>query len=122
MLRDELLVMHFRSVAVTPRLARCVLGVLHLLAQGLHGRVVGGPGIGRRRGRIRVRSARLLELALGASHRSLPGVGISLGQAGMDRPELDLEHELLKTRAQRAAREAEADARLDEMKKKLGRE
>lgn len=45
-----------------------------------------------------------------------------LGSAGVDRPELDLEHDLLKTRADRAAREAAADARLDELKKRMGRE
>jgi hypothetical protein len=60
--------------------------------------------------------------ALGDKGSSTEAAWNSLGEAGMDRPELDLEHELLKTRAQRAAREAEADARLDEMKKKLGRE
>jgi hypothetical protein len=40
----------------------------------------------------------------------------------MDRPELDLESELLQGRMKRAAREAEADAKLDELKKRMGRE
>jgi hypothetical protein len=39
----------------------------------------------------------------------------------MDRPETDLEQELLKTKLDRAAREADADARLEEMKKRMGR-
>ena len=60
--------------------------------------------------------------SLGDKGSSTEAAWNSLGEAGMDRPELDLEQELLKTRAQRAAREAAADARLDELKKKLGRE
>jgi flagellar biosynthesis chaperone FliJ len=44
-----------------------------------------------------------------------------LGAAGMDRPEVDLEQELLKSRMDRAAREAEADARLEELKRRMGR-
>jgi hypothetical protein len=39
----------------------------------------------------------------------------------MDRPETDLEGELLKGRMERAAREAQADAKLDELKKKMGK-
>ena len=56
------------------------------------------------------------------SQRSADAAWNGLGQAGMDRPELDLEHEALKGRADRAAREAAADARLEEMKKRMGRE
>jgi hypothetical protein len=40
----------------------------------------------------------------------------------MDRPETDLEAELLEGRMKRQAREAAADARLDELKKRMGRE
>lgn len=57
-----------------------------------------------------------------ASERSQNAAWNGLGAAGQDRPELDLEHELLKTRADRAAREAAADARLDELKKRMGKE
>lgn len=56
------------------------------------------------------------------SQRSADEAWSGLGQAGMDRPELDLEHDLLKTRVDRAAREAAADAKLDELKKRMGRE
>lgn len=45
----------------------------------------------------------------------------SLGAAGMDRPELDLEQEQLRSRLDRQAREATADAKLEELKKKMGR-
>lgn len=45
----------------------------------------------------------------------------SLGAAGMDRPEVDTEGDLLKSRIERQAREAAADARLEELKKKMGR-
>jgi hypothetical protein len=45
----------------------------------------------------------------------------SLGEAGMDRPELDVEQEALKARMDRAAREATAEAKLDELKKRMGR-
>lgn len=57
-----------------------------------------------------------------ASERSTEAAWQGLGKGGMDRPETDLEGELLKTRMKRAAREAEADARLEEMKKRMGRE
>ena len=56
------------------------------------------------------------------SQRSADAAWQGLGQAGMDRPDVDLEHDLLKTRVDRAAREAAADARLDELKKRMGRE
>ncbi len=45
----------------------------------------------------------------------------SLGAAGMDRPELDVEQELLRSRLDRQAREASAEAKLEELKKKMGR-
>lgn len=53
--------------------------------------------------------------------RSADRAWAGLGAAGMDRPETDLEQELLKTKLDRAAREAEADAKLDELKKRMGR-
>jgi hypothetical protein len=56
------------------------------------------------------------------SERSAEAAWRGLGRAGMDRPDLDLEAELLKGRMERSAREAEADAKLDEMKKRMGRE
>jgi hypothetical protein len=56
------------------------------------------------------------------SERSAEAAWQGLGRAGMDRPETDLEGELLKGRMERAAREAQADAKLDELKKKMGRE
>ena len=56
-----------------------------------------------------------------SSERSTESAWRDLGRAGMDRPETDLEGELLKGRMERAAREAQADAKLDELKKKLGR-
>ncbi|MFI5206393.1 MAG: hypothetical protein ACHQU8_03975 [Gemmatimonadales bacterium] len=57
-----------------------------------------------------------------ASERSAEAAWQGLGRAGMDRPETDLEGELLKGRMERAAREAQADAKLEELKKKMGRE
>jgi len=45
----------------------------------------------------------------------------SLGAAGMDRPEVDVEGELLRSRIERQAREAAAEAKLEELKKKMGR-
>jgi len=56
------------------------------------------------------------------SERSANDAWNGLGAAGMDRPEVDLEHDLLKTRVDRAAREAAADAQLEELKKRMGRE
>jgi hypothetical protein len=56
------------------------------------------------------------------SERSAEAAWRGLDRAGMDRPDLDLEAELLKSRMERSAREAEADAKLDEMKKRMGRE
>lgn len=53
--------------------------------------------------------------------RSADRAWAGLGSAGMDRPETDLEHELLKAKVDRAAREADADARLEELKKRMGR-
>lgn len=53
--------------------------------------------------------------------RSRDAAWAGLGAAGMDRPETDLEQELLKTKLDRAAREADADAKLEEMKKRMGR-
>jgi len=54
--------------------------------------------------------------------RSANAAWEGLGKGGMDRPEVDLESELLQGRMKRAAREAEADAKLEEMKKRMGRE
>ena len=56
------------------------------------------------------------------SGRSAEAAWNELGKGGMDRPETDLEGELLKGRMQRAEREAVADAKLDELKKRMGRE
>ncbi len=53
--------------------------------------------------------------------RSRDAAWASLGAAGMDRPEVDLEQELLRGRMDRAAREAEADAKLEELKKRMGK-
>ena len=55
------------------------------------------------------------------SERSTEAAWRDLGKAGMDRPEMDIEGELLEGRARRAAREAQADAKLEELKKKMGR-
>jgi hypothetical protein len=57
-----------------------------------------------------------------ASERSADAAWQGLGRGGMDRPETDLEGDLLKGRMERAAREAAADAKLDELKKRMGRE
>jgi len=53
--------------------------------------------------------------------RSAQAAWTALGQAGVDRPELDAEQEALKARMDRAAREAEADAKLEELKRRMGR-
>lgn len=45
----------------------------------------------------------------------------SLGAAGMDRPETDLEGEMLKSRLSRVEREAVADQKLEELKKRMGK-
>src|SRR2546427_513334 len=50
------------------------------------------------------------------SERSAEAGWQGLGEAGMDRPGTDLEGELLKGRMERAAREAEADAKLADLK------
>jgi hypothetical protein len=55
------------------------------------------------------------------SDRSRDAAWASLGAAGMDRPELDLEQELLRSQMDRAAREADADQALDALKKKMGK-
>lgn len=44
-----------------------------------------------------------------------------LGEAGMDRPGTDLEDEMLKSRLSHAEREATAAAKLEELKKRMGR-
>jgi hypothetical protein len=44
-----------------------------------------------------------------------------LGRAGVDRPGLDPEDEALRHRMDRAAREAEANAKLEEMKRRMGK-
>ena len=56
------------------------------------------------------------------SGRSAEAAWNELGKGGMDRPETDLESELLKGRMQRAEREAAAEAKLDELKKRMGRQ
>ena len=53
--------------------------------------------------------------------RSSQAAWTALGQAGMDRPELDAEQEALKHRMDRAAREAAADAKLEELKRRMGK-
>ena len=53
--------------------------------------------------------------------RSSAEAWASLGRAGVDRPELDAEQEALKARMDRAAREAEADVKLEELKKRMGK-
>lgn len=55
------------------------------------------------------------------AERSRDQAWAGLGAAGMDRPEVDLEQELLKAKMDRAAREAEADAKLEELKKRMGK-
>lgn len=45
-----------------------------------------------------------------------------LGRAGMDRPEVDTDQELLRHRLDRAAIEADADAKLEELKRRMGRQ
>ena len=56
------------------------------------------------------------------SERSAEAAWQGLGQGGMDRPEHDLEGELLRGRMERQAREDAAAAKLDELKKRMGRE
>jgi len=53
--------------------------------------------------------------------RSSQAAWAALGRAGMDRPELDAEQEALKARMDRAAREADADAKLEELKRRMGK-
>jgi len=53
--------------------------------------------------------------------RSSRAAWAALGEAGMDRPELDAEQEALKARMDRAAREADADAKLEELKRRMGK-
>ena len=55
------------------------------------------------------------------SERSSQAAWAALGQAGVDRPELDPEQEALKAKMDRAAREAHADARLEELKRRMGK-
>ena len=55
------------------------------------------------------------------AERSSAAAWAGLGRAGMDRPEVDPEQEALKARMDRAAREAEADAKLEELKKRMGK-
>ncbi len=56
-----------------------------------------------------------------ASERSSEAAWSALGRAGADRPELDPEQEALKARMDRAAREADADAKLEELKRRMGK-
>jgi chromosome segregation ATPase len=55
------------------------------------------------------------------SERSREAAWSGLAAAGGQRPETDLEQELLRSRMDRAAREAAADAKLEELKKRMGR-
>jgi phage shock protein A len=55
------------------------------------------------------------------AERSSAQAWASLGRAGVDRPEWDAEQEALKARMDRAAREAEADAKLEALKKRMGK-
>jgi chromosome segregation ATPase len=55
------------------------------------------------------------------AERSSAAAWADLGRAGVDRPELDPEQEALKARLDRAAREAAADAKLDELKRRMGK-
>jgi hypothetical protein len=59
--------------------------------------------------------------AVKESDRSRDAAWASLGSAGMDRPEVDLEQEHLRSQMDRAAREAAADEALDALKKKMGK-
>jgi hypothetical protein len=55
------------------------------------------------------------------AERSRAAAWEGLGAAGGQRPETDVEQELLRSRMDRAAREAEAAAKLEELKKRMGR-
>jgi hypothetical protein len=59
--------------------------------------------------------------AVHEADRSREAAWASLGAAGMDRPELDLEQERLRSQMDRAAREAAADQKLEELKKRMGK-
>ena len=56
-----------------------------------------------------------------SAQRSAGEAWRSLGEAGMSRPGTDLEGEMLKSRMDHAEREAVADQKLEELKKKMGR-
>lgn len=56
-----------------------------------------------------------------AAGQSAEAAWQSLGQAGMDRPGVDPEDENLRSRMDRAALEAEASAKLDELKRRMGK-
>lgn len=55
------------------------------------------------------------------AERSLGEAWASLGEAGAPRPGVDPADEVLKTQMDRAAREATADQKLEELKRKMGR-
>ena len=57
-----------------------------------------------------------------AGQRSAEAAWNRLGEAGMDRPGTDLEDEMLKSRLSHAEREAVADQKLEELKRRMGRE
>jgi hypothetical protein len=59
--------------------------------------------------------------AVKESDRSRDAAWASLGAAGVDRPEVDLEQEHLRSQMDRSAREAAADQALDALKKKMGK-
>ncbi len=91
-------------------------------AQGLGANRGAGPRrAGPRRNDHAARDAAKRNPAI-ASERSTEAAWQGLERGGMDRPDVDLESELLKGRMERAAREANADARLEELKKRMGRE
>lgn len=59
--------------------------------------------------------------AVHEADRSTDAAWASLGAAGMDRPGVDMEHEQLRAQLDRAAREAAADQKLEELKKRMGK-
>jgi chromosome segregation ATPase len=55
------------------------------------------------------------------AERSSSAAWAGLGRAGADRPEVDPEQDALKAKLDRAAREAAAEAKLEELKKRMGK-
>ena len=56
-----------------------------------------------------------------ASERGAAGAWDALGEAGMDRPGTDVGGEALRSQLERAGHEAAADAKLEELKRRMGR-